>query len=469
VDSAQIAAALVALAVLVASAHLLGHLFVRLRQPRLIGEILVGILFGPFVLGRVAPSLSRALFGDAGGAADANAVVLGFVYWLGLLLLMFVSGAEVRKVLSGENRRPTAWILGIGTPLPFFIALAVGSFLPLDALAGPAKQESAVLLVLAIAVAVTSIPVISRIFHDLGIMHTRFASLVLGAAILEDLALWAVLAIATALAASGGLGEQIAATLTSHIAATVGYLFVGLLIAPKLLKRLHVARWNVLQRTSPVTYAFLLMLTYASVAALLEVNIVFAAFLAGFGLVGGISGSERVRFADALDAIAKVSFAVFIPIYFVVVGSKLELGEGFSFGVVAAFLIGSSMLCLLSIGLAARLAGFRGLEIVNLAVTANARGGPGIVLASVAYEAGIINGTFFTTLVLTAIVTSQAAGVWLGYVLRKGWPLLSEEGDADQPEASRRGGDADQPRGSGRDADADHPGASKRDAEAARA
>jgi Kef-type K+ transport system membrane component KefB len=56
--------------------------------------------------------------------------------------------------------------------------------------------------VLAIAVAVTSIPVISRIFHDLGILHTRFASLVLGAAILEDIALWAVLAIATALAAS---------------------------------------------------------------------------------------------------------------------------------------------------------------------------------------------------------------------------------------------------------------------------
>jgi Kef-type K+ transport system membrane component KefB len=195
------------------------------------------------------------------------------------------------------------------------------------------------------------------------------------------------------------------------------------------------------------------MLTYASVAALLEVNLVFAAFLAGFGLVGGISGSERVRFADALDAIGKVSFAVFIPIYFVVVGSKLELGEGFSFGVVAAFLIGSSMLCLLSVGLAARLAGFRGLEIVNLAVTANARGGPGIVLASVAYEAGIINGTFFTTLVLTAILTSQAAGVWLGYVLRKGWPLLSEEGNADQPGASRSGDDADQP-GARRDAEA---------------
>jgi Kef-type K+ transport system membrane component KefB len=94
-----------------------------------------------------------------------------------------------------------------------------------------------------------------------------------------------------------------------------------------------------------------------------------------------------------------------------------------------AFLLGSSVLCLGSIALATRLAGFRGLEIVNLAVASNARGGPGIVLASVALEAGIINGAFFTTLVLTAVLTSQFAGWWLGYVLRQGWPLLRDDVD----------------------------------------
>ena len=56
---------------------------------------------------------------------------------------------------------------------------------------------------------------------------------------------------------------------------------------------------------------------------------------------------------------------------------------------------------------------------------------PGIVLASVAYDAGIVNATFYTTLVLLAVLTSQAAGAWLDYVLRKGWPLLS--GAVEQP------------------------------------
>jgi hypothetical protein len=65
------------------------------------------------------------------------------------------------------------------------------------------------------------------------------------------------------------------------------------------------------------------------------------------------------------------------------------------------------------------------LDLINLAITTNARGGPGIVLASVALDAGIISPKFYTTLVLAAILTSQMAGAWLDYVLRKDWPLLT--------------------------------------------
>jgi Kef-type K+ transport system membrane component KefB len=80
---------------------------------------------------------------------------------------------------------------------------------------------------------------------------------------------------------------------------------------------------------------------------------------------------------------------------------------------------------ILSVSLAGRFAGFRGLDLVNLAITTNARGGPGIVLASVAFDAGIISATFYTTLVLAAVLTSQFAGAWLDYVVRRGWPLLT--------------------------------------------
>jgi Kef-type K+ transport system membrane component KefB len=150
------------------------------------------------------------------------------------------------------------------------------------------------------------------------------------------------------------------------------------------------------------------------------ISLVFAAFLAGYGVI-----ADRDRFPDALDAIRKFSFAVFIPVYFAVVGYRLDLGKSFSFAMLAIFLVSACVLKLLAAGAGARLAGFDWKDTFNLAAALNARGGPGIVLASVAFDAGIINAAFYTTLVLLAVLTSQVAGWWLESVIRRGEPLLS--------------------------------------------
>jgi hypothetical protein len=151
----------------------------------------------------------------------------------------------------------------------------------------------------------------------------------------------------------------------------------------------------------------------------LSVRRLFGGF-AGFGVVGGTGGTERERFSKVFEAIEQFAASTFIPIYFALVGYRLVFGAGFSLSMLLI-----SLLSLISVGFAAKLAGFRGLDIVNIAITTNARGGPGIVLASVAYDAGIINAAFYTTLVLAAVLTSQATGVWLRFVLSRGWPLLS--------------------------------------------
>ena len=145
--------------------------------------------------------------------------------------------------------------------------------------------------------------------------------------------------------------------------------------------------------------------------------------LAGFAVVH----RKRRIFADSIEAISKVSFAFFIPVYFAVVGLKLDLIRGVSLPMMAIFILGTCAIKVMSVSLAGRFAGFRGLDLINLAITTNARGGPGIVLASVAFDAGIISSKFYTTLVVAAVLTSQLAGAWLDYVLRKGWPLLTSE------------------------------------------
>jgi Kef-type K+ transport system membrane component KefB len=237
-------------------------------------------------------------------------------------------------------------------------------------------------------------------------------------AVLEDIVLWLALAIATAMAGKTVLDAK---AVSYHLLATVAFFMLGLTVVPRVVKRINKARFNVLAKHSPVGYAIAVLFSYCVVAGALHVSLVFAAFLAGFAVVH----KKRRLFADALDAIGKVAFAFFVPVYFAIVGLKLDLIRGLSLWMLVAFIAGTCVVKILSVSLASRLAGFRGLDLLNLAITTNARGGPGIVLASVALDAGIISPRFYTTLVVAAVVTSQMAGAWLDYVLRKGWPLLS--------------------------------------------
>ena len=230
--------------------------------------------------------------------------------------------------------------------------------------------------------------------------------------------LWLALAVATAMAGKTVLNSR---EMSVHLISTIGFFGLGLTILPRMVKRINKSRFNVIAKHSPVAYTIAVLLGYCVVAGALDVSVVFAAFLAGFAVVH----KKRRLFSEALDAIGKVSFAFFIPAYFAIVGLKLDLVRGVSLSMMAAFIVGSCVVKILSVSLAGRLAGFRGLDLINLAITTNARGGPGIVLASVAFEAGIISPKFYTTLVLAAVLTSQMAGAWLDYVLRRGWPLLT--------------------------------------------
>lgn len=427
VSDHQLFAVLFVLLLLVGLAQLLGWAFVLLRQPRVIGEILAGIVLGPALLGRV-PAVAHLVSG-----VQQQGHILDFVYWMGLLLLMFLSGAETRQLFTRDERREVGWLTIVGTGLPFALGLAFGPWLVRPSLAGPNGNRVSLVIILAVGVAVTSVPVVSKIFADLKILHTRFARLVLGVAVVEDIVLWLALAIATATAGRAVLHPR---QMSLHLAATAAFFVLGLTLVPRAVKRINKSKFNVLARSSPVAYALAVLLAYCVVAGAMDVSLVFAAFLAGFAVVH----RKRRLFADALDAIGKVSFAFFIPVYFAVVGLKLDLVRGFALWMTLAFIAGSCVVKILSVSLAGRCAGFRGLDLVNLAVTTNARGGPGIVLASVAFEAGIISSQFYTTLVLAAVVTSQFAGAWLDYVLRKGLPLLTPTVNAADAPSS----DADQ-------------------------
>jgi Kef-type K+ transport system membrane component KefB len=225
VSNSDLTSVLFILLLLVALAQLLGYVFIKLRQPKVVGEILAGVVLGPAVVGRFS-SASWIL-----ETTQRQASLLNFVYWLGLLLLMFLSGAETQQLFTRDERREVGRLAIVGTGVPFVLGLIVGPWLIGPSLAGPNGNRISLIIILAVGVAVTSMPVVSKIFADLKILHTRFARLVLGVAVLEDIVLWLALAVATALAGKTVLNPR---QMSYHLLTTVGFFGLGLTIVPRI-------------------------------------------------------------------------------------------------------------------------------------------------------------------------------------------------------------------------------------------
>ncbi|TMI35556.1 cation:proton antiporter, partial [Candidatus Bathyarchaeota archaeon] len=151
---------------------------------------------GPTVFGYLFPDSENWIF----SAYPSEGQLLSLVSWFGLILLMFVSGVEIHGTFSQEDKRTAvAFLLG-ATILPFLIGLAVSRVYDFSSYAGPNSNPFSLSIIIGIAVAVTSIPVISKIFLDLQIMDSRYARIVLAIATVEDSILYAGLAIATGVA-----------------------------------------------------------------------------------------------------------------------------------------------------------------------------------------------------------------------------------------------------------------------------
>jgi Kef-type K+ transport system membrane component KefB len=411
----DLARLLIALAVLLVAAHGVGALFARFGQPPAIGEIVGGLLLGPSALGAALPEVQHWIFPATGSSAAA----LGAVYQLGLLLLMFAAGAEMRRLLQRNAVRTVGLIAAFGLVLPFAAGLGLVAVLGVGNFIGTAGNKAALTLVFGMAVAVTSIPVISRIMHDVGLLGTRFSRIVLSVAVIEDIVLYVILAVAIGLVQASGseaFGVPTALNIHGvvqnsiyHTVVAVLFLGVALTVGGRVYKALTGMRANPLARRSPVAFQLLWMLALSAGALALGLVPLYGAFVAGITVAVATDG-EIVRERNAL---AGVSFGFFIPIYFAIIGIQLDLIHHFDVVFFLGFLAFACVAKAASVYLGARLSRENKFMSASLAIAMNARGGPGIVLASTAYAAGIINQTFFVSLVMLSIVTSLAAGSWL--------------------------------------------------------
>src|SRR5438132_1879462 len=408
-----------AIVALMGLAHVMGSLFGRLHMPRVVGEIAGGLLLGPTLLGAIAPGALHYAF----NAFPEEGKLLALASEFGLVLLMFMSGMEIKARFAREDRKVALPLLAGATLLPFLLGVAAPRAFNFKPYMGPNGNISSLTIIIGIAVAITSIPVISKIFLDLGIMNPRFARICLTVATVEDIALWGLLAVAISLSKSAhpSVSELIRTPIV-----TIVFFVLAMVVLPRLLNGLrHTPARNVVENR-PVRFALLACFAMVAISDLLGVKDIFGALLAGMAicrLPNEVVDVVRTK----VKAFALVFFT---PVYFAIVGLKLDLRHHFDLGFFLGFFLFCTVVKTLATAVAGRISTGDWLSTANLAAALNARGGPGIVLASVAFDAGIIDERFFITLVLTAVVTSLFAGAWFRYVLSKGWPLLRVRGEA---------------------------------------
>jgi Kef-type K+ transport system membrane component KefB len=423
---------LLTLSILLAAVHGMGFLFVKLRQPRVAGEIIAGLLLGPTLLGYLRPDLTHELI--AGNSSTT--AVLGAIYQLGQLLLMYCAGAALRSHRRRGEGRTTSLIALIGNAIPFAAGAAFLLVLNPGGLIGTAQNHTSLLIVFACGIAVTSIPVISRILADLGLMRTAFARIVLSVALIDDVVLYVLLSIAVGLVTTKSgdafalpslLSIQSGSALSDAYYVVVSIAIFGLPLAfgRSLVERMGALRFNILGRSNALAFQIVFMMVLTSVALFLGISPIFGAFVAGI-LAGTLtrgqddSGTTSIDAARAQAGIETFSFGFFIPIYFAIVGLKLDLIRQLDIPFFLLFLGYACVVKALSVYAGARVAGENRESAINLAMALNARGGPAIVMASVAFDAHIISERFYVDLVLVALVTSVMAGAWLDRVLRHG-------------------------------------------------
>lgn len=411
----QILVFLVQVTLMLTVARILGQASRRIGQPAVVGELTAGVLIGPSVLGRVAPDTFAWLF-------PSDAVQSGMLFtvgWLGVMMLLVVTGFETDLALISRLGRAAVLVTLGSLALPFALGLGSG-FLAPDALLGGESERLTFALFLAAALTISSLPVIAKILTDLELLRRNFGQLTLAVGMANDVIGWVLLGLIAGLASSGSFdGGRLLVT----VGALAAFLGVSVSVGQRIVDL--VMRW--LRRLSVgtggfVTVAVAFALALGSVTQAIGVEGVLGAFIAGILL-----GRSRYKRLEAEEQLETFTSAFLAPIFFATAGLRVELGTladpvvVWWTVIVVAVASGAKFV---GSWAGARMAGLGNRDGMALGSALNARGALEIVIATVGLSLGILNDASYTIVVIMAITTSVMAAPLLRAITRnwKGSP-----------------------------------------------
>ncbi|MBI5155429.1 cation:proton antiporter [Candidatus Poribacteria bacterium] len=406
----DVTAFLVAVAMLLGFARLLGEVARHFRQPAVLGEILAGIILGPTILGRFAPEWQQALFpmgGPTGVALDA-------IFLLAVTLFLLVAGMEVDLSTAFRLGRSALIISVFGLAFPFALGFVVAWAAPGLLMEVQPGNELVFALFFATALSISALPVIAKILKDLNLIKTDLGVIVVAAAIINDLAGWIIFAIILGMMGVGN-GSSVGTTILLTLAFAGGMLTLGRLIVHRMLPWLQAhTSWP----GGVLGFALSLGLFCAALTERIGIHAIFGAFI--FGVALGDSRHMRQRTRETLDQF--ISF-IFAPLFFASIGLQVDFIAGFQPLTVVLVLVVAFAGKILGCAWAGRLAGLPKQEFWAIGLAMNARGAMEIILGLLALQYGVIEDPLFVALVVMALVTSMTSGLLMERVLKRKKPL----------------------------------------------
>jgi len=402
---------------LLLAARGLGTLARRFGQPTVVGELAAGLILGPSVLGQISPAAELWLFPPE---AEQRALLAG-VAWIGVFLLLVVTGVETDLGLIRRQGTATGRVAVASLVVPVACGFAVGLAMP-DVFLGPNATPNVFALFMATALGISALPVIAKVLAELDLMRRSLAHVILAAAMVNDVVGWILLGVVAGLAQSGAVDlGGVSRTLLGLALFLVAAFTLGQRAIDALLRNVRRRRAGV---AGALATGVLAALASGALTHWLGLEAVFGAFVAGIVL-----GNSRFQEPEVFSQLRTVTLTIFAPIFFATAGLRADLGL---LRDPQVLLWGGIVLAAASLSkfggayLGARLAGLSGREGLALGAGLNARGAVEIVVATVGLSLGVLSESSYTAVVLMAMATSMMAPPILRAVL-KGWPGTPEE------------------------------------------
>ena len=382
--------------ILLFAAKLMAELFLRLKLPIVLGELLAGMIVGPFALGAFIVIDGRQII-----QINETIRVLGEI---GAIVILFMAGLEMtpKEFLRGGKASFTVGTLGV--VVPFFAGLLIFQQFGFDALQS---------MLIATALTATSIAISIQVLNEFGKIKTPEARLIIGAAVVDDILAIAVLSVVSTIAVDGGVDDVDLTVVIITILEVLGFFAVMSLVAVIIMPRVITPKlWQAKGSVEGITTAS--FFGAAALAGYLGLSPIVGAFAVGMAL-------STAKVFDKIEHYIEKVGLIFAPLFFAIIGAQVDLRA-----VNLEILIISGILILVAV--ATKLLGC-GLPSIfflknkaqgmRVGIGMISRGEVGLIVAGVGVTSGILASDVYSTIVIMVAVTTIITPIWLKMEYRK--------------------------------------------------